>query len=226
MRSTIGLLLFASVALVRTAAAQPPGAVYLQGGLTLNHQAGDTGTVPETYVTAPGGTTLGWLAGGGVTVAPSASLGVEWSSTGTMEATEPSRYGATYTEERRDRFVIVEARLVFRPSRSLAIEPMAGLAFTFAEASSQVTYSDPLFPRPPQPVVHHQLDVGIGPAFGCDVRIGGRVAVVPAVRIIRSAVDGGRYDETSDSSVDIVSIYPGGYPAWTTRASIALRVGL
>jgi hypothetical protein len=160
-----------------------------------------------------------------VEIAGRAGVGVEWSSTGTMKATEPSRYFTTYMEERRDRFLILEGRLVLHVARMLTIEPLAGLAFTFPEASSRAVYTDPTLPRPAQPVVHHLLNVGVGPAFGCDLRIGGRVAVVPGVRIIRSAIDSGRYDDTSPGDVDITSIYPGGYPEWTTRGSIAVRVG-
>lgn len=209
------------------ASAQPaPTQVYVQGGVTLNRQAGDSGTTYETYVAAPGGTTFGWLAGGGVQVNDKLALGVEWSSTGTMKATEPSRYFTTFIEERRDRFLIVDARALLNLSRAVAVEPMAGLAFTFPEASTQPLYTDPTFPRPAQPVINHGLNVGIGPALGVDVKIGGRVAVVPSFRVIRSAITGGRYDETSDTSTDIVSIYPGGYPKWTTRASVSVRVGL
>jgi hypothetical protein len=216
-----------AVMLAAVASAQPQHAqVYIQGGLTLNDQDGDSGTTPETYVTAPGGTTLGWLAGGGVQIGGRGSIGVEWSSTGTMKATEPSRYFTTYIEERRDRFLIVEGRIVLGASRIVAVEPMVGLALTFPEASSRAVYTDPTFPRPDQPVIHHRLDVGIGPAFGADVRIGGRVAVVPSFRIIRSAIAGGRYDETSDVATDIESIYPGGYPKWTTRGAVAVRIGL
>jgi hypothetical protein len=225
MRRRIWSCLLAMLALPGTVSAQPSRAtVYVQGGIALNRQAGDSGTTPETYVTAPGGTTLGWLAGGGVEIAGRASLGVEWSATGTMTATEPSRYFTTFMEERRDRLLVVEGRWRLSLSPSLAIEPMAGLVVTFPTASSRAVYTDPLFPRPEQPAIHHRLDRGVGPAFGADVRVGRRVAVVPAVRVFRSAISGGRYDDTSDAHVEIGSIYPGGYPTWTLRGSVALRV--
>ena len=50
--------------------------------------------------------------------------------------------------------------------------------------------------------------------------------LVPSVRLLRTAVSNGRYDDSSSSPrVDIGSIYPGGYPGWTLRAGAAVRVG-
>jgi len=228
MRIGVLIWVIALLGVASAAQAQSPGAaLYLEGGATLNHQSGDSGTTSVTYVTAPGGTTFGWLVGGGVGIGRHASVAVEFSSTGTMTATEPSRYFITYQESRRDRFLIAGVRFVLPASRVLAFEPVAGLAITFAEASSQATYTDPTFPRPAESTVTHDLNPGVGPAFGCDVRVGGgRGAVVPGVRVIRSAIAAGRYDDRNSSSdVDITSIYPGGYPEWTTRASVAVRLG-
>ena len=227
MRISVGMWVIALLGLANAAQGQPPSdRLYLEGGATLNHQSGDSGTTYETYVTAPGGTTLGWLVGGGVGIGRRASVAVEYSSTGTMTATEPSRYFTTFQETRRDRFLIVGVRYVMPASRVLAFEPMAGLAITFTEASSQAIYTDPFSPRPAGPKVTHDLNPGVGPAFGCDVRVGGgRVAVVPGFRIIRSAISSGRYDDiNSPGDREISSIYPGGYPEWTTRASVAVRV--
>ena len=227
MRISVAMSVIALLGLASAARGLAPrAALYLEGGATLNHQAGDSGTTSETYVTAPGGTTFGWLVGGGVAIGKRASVSVEFSSTGTMTATEPSRYFTTFEETRRDRFLIAGVRYVMPASRVLAFEPMAGLAITFAEASSQATFTDPFSPHRPDPGVTHDLNPGFGPAFGCDVRVGGgRVAVVPGVRIIRSAISTGRYDDTySPSDREISSIYPGGYPEWTTRASVAVRV--
>ena len=69
-----------------------------------------------------------------------------------MTATEPSRYFTTFQETRRDRFLIVGVRYVMPASRVLAFEPMAGLAITFAEASSGDLHR-PFFPRPAGPKV-------------------------------------------------------------------------
>ena len=228
MRISVAMWVIALLGLASAARGQPPRAtLYLEGGANLNHQSGDSATRSETYVTAPGGTTFGWLVGGGVGIGRHASVAVEFSSTGTMTATEPSRYFITYQEARRDQFLIVGVRFVLPASRVLAFEPMAGLAITYSEATSQAIYTDPTIPRPAEPKVTHDLNPGVGPAFGCDVRLGGgRVAVVPGVRVVRSAISTGRYDDSNTSSeVDITSIYPGGYPEWTIRASVALRVG-
>ena len=228
MRITVAMWVIALLGLASVAHAQPAsGTIYLEGGATLSHQSGDSGTVHETYVSAPGGTTLGWLVGGGVGIGRRASVAVEFSSTGTMAATESSRYFTTYEESRRDRFLIAGVRFSLSASDALVFEPVVGLAITFAEASSQAIYTDPFSQRPADVKVTHDLNPGVGPAFGLDVCLGsGRVAVVPGVRIIRSAISSGRYDDSSGSSdVDISSIYPGGYPAWTTRASVVARVG-
>ena len=108
MRISVAMGIIALLGLASAARAQAPRAtLYLEGGATLNHQSGDSGTTYETYVTAPGGTTLGWLVGGGVGIGRRASVAVEFSSTGTMTATEPSRYFTTFQETRRDRFLIV-----------------------------------------------------------------------------------------------------------------------
>src|SRR3954467_9035105 len=106
MRTMVAMWVIAFLGLAAGARGQtesPP--FYVQGGATLNHQAGDSGTVQETYVAAPGGTTFGWLIDGGVRIASRASVAVEFSSTGAMTATEPSRYFITYEESRRDRFL-------------------------------------------------------------------------------------------------------------------------
>lgn len=206
-------------------AQQTPGAVYVQAGLAVPWQSGATGTSPVTYVTAPGGMSVGWLAAAGVWVAPRAHVHAELSTTGWMRATEPSRYFTTYEEARRDRFLTMGVSVALPVARSLSIEAMGGVVLTFNESTSQAVSTDPTAPRPPTPVVVHDLDTGVGPALGSDVRIGGgRITVVPSFRLMRTAIGAGRYDDTSPSSVDIESIYPGGYPSWTLRSAVAVRV--
>ena len=51
------------------------------------------------------------------------------------------------------------------------------------------------------------------------------IAVLPSFRLMHSGAAGGRYDEFSEPR-DITSVYPGGYPEWTLRAGLALRVDL
>ncbi|MGC4082550.1 MAG: hypothetical protein QM736_10680 [Vicinamibacterales bacterium] len=196
----------------------------IEGGLGFAWQDGPSGTHATTYVTAPGGRTLGWVVGASARVAPRLSVAAELSSTGMMRATEPSRYFTTYEEERRDRVL----SLVLRPSiplrRWLAIEPSAGVAVTFAGAWSRAVRTDPLALVAPDPRIQHRLDRGVGLALGVDARLGsGRLALVPAWRLLGTGIDSGRYDDTSSDAVDIASIYPGGYPSRTLRMDVKVR---
>lgn len=217
------LLLFVPV----RAGAQEAGSTYVFGGAGLNHQEGPTGETPSTYVTAPGGTTIGWLAGGGVFLTPHLAIDAEVSSTGWMTATEPSRYGYTYHEERRDRFLTLGARFAF-PAGAVAIEPVAGVVFTKAEAWTQ-TELDRSQVSPVQgievgPRFEHLLDTGFGIMAGLDVRIGGRhFALQPSFRLMQTAIDSGEYADGAPPR-EISAIYPGGYPGWTFRGGVAVRV--
>ena len=96
------------------------------------------------------------------------------------------------------------------------------------EAWSQVDYVtvSALPPPPPGPRLSHDLATSFGPAFGLDAGIGsGRLSVVPSFRLLRTAVSTGRYDDTPDSpSNEIGSIYPGGYPEWTLRPGVSVRL--
>jgi hypothetical protein len=220
---TVFLLLF----LPPGASAQETGSTYLFGGAGVNHQEGPTGESPSTYVTAPGGTTIGWLAGGGVFVTPQLAIDAELSSTGWMRATEPSRYGYTYNEERRDRFLTLGARFAF-PAGTVAIEPVAGVVFTKAEAWTQADLDrSQVSPSPGidvGPRFEHELDTGFGIMAGLDVRIGGRhFAVQPSFRVMQTGIDSGEYADGAPPR-EISAIYPGGYPGWTFRGGVALRV--
>lgn len=225
MRGTLVLAAIAALLSSSAAAQTPPDRASIEGGVGLSYQSGATGTTYVTYVTAPGGRTVGWVGGGAVRLGAGAMVSAEFSSTGMMRATEPSRYFTTYEEERRDRTLAVGVRYAFAPRPWVAVEPSAAIAFTFAQAWSRAVYTDPVALRPPQPRIRHVLDTGIGPAFGVDLRLGAsRLALVPSVRLIRTAVSNGRYDDASTSpEVEISSIYPGGYPRWTTRADLKLR---
>src|SRR5438309_12006955 len=69
------------------ASAQHPGQVYISGGATLEHQEGVSDTF-QAKVVAPGGTTLGWTAGGGVFLTRSISIEAGVQRTGQMDAFE------------------------------------------------------------------------------------------------------------------------------------------
>lgn len=210
------------------ASAQERGDIYAVGGLAVTHQQGPSGESPETYVTAPGGTTRGWLIGGGVFVASAVALDVEVSSTGWMESRQPSRYFMTFNEHRRDRFIAIAARIPWPRTGRVRIEPVAGVVFTRPEAWGQ-TERDTYWLMPPQrleiePRQDRGLGTGVGVAAGADLRLGGRhAAVLPSFRLMQSGVSGGRYDDSSEPR-DLGSVYPGGYPKWTMRWGVALRV--
>jgi hypothetical protein len=202
------------------------GTVYVEGGAIFPYQSGAADEQSVTYVTAPGGLTFGWAIGGGVQVGRRASIHAELASTGSMTAREPSRYGMVFNEERRDRFLSIGLRLALPVSAVVHLEPFAGIVATFPEAWSQVDYVPigALPPPPPAPRVSHDLETSLGPAFGLDARIGSRaVSVVPSFRLLRTAVSSGRYDDTSPP-VEISSIYPGGYPEWTVRPGVSVRL--
>jgi hypothetical protein len=211
-----------------SAAQTNAGTVYVEGGAVFPYQSGATGEESVTYVTAPGGLTAGWAVGGGVYVSNRASLHAELASTGMMTAREPSRYGMVFNEERRDRFLSIGLRLALPVSTVIQLEPFAGIVVTFPEAWSQVDYVPigALPPPPPAPRVSHDLETSLGPAFGLDAGIGsGAVSVVPSFRLLRTAVSRGRYDDTGNSPPrEIAAIYPGGYPEWTLRPGVSLRL--
>ena len=211
----------------RAFAQTPSRGAFVEGGFQVFRQPGPSGTTAaQTYVTAPGGSTAGWSAGGGVTVGGHTSLFVEWATTGWMKAIEPSRYSITYHEARRDRFFTVAARYALDIGPRVALEPMAGIVFTTEEATSEAEYTDPIVPRPSGPLVTHKLNTGIGPVVGADVRLGtSRLSFVPSFRMIRNGITKGRYDDTAGSpEVEVESIYPGGYPSWTTRVGAQVRL--
>ena len=205
-----------------------PGSIYAIGGIGLSRQAGPSGTSPQTYVAAPGGRTRGWLIGGGIFVASAMSVEGEFSSTGLMAAREPSRYGMTYNEERRDRFVSLAARFYLPRGARVRVEPVVGMVVTHPEAWSQTEYY--MYWLTPQQFVvkaprqQHRLDTNVGMTFGCDVRIGGRrAALLPYFRMSDTGVSHGSYDGSSPHR-EIGALYPAGYPKWTLRSGVALRV--
>ena len=221
-RTGTGWLLAAAltVAGVTGAAAQErPGAVYAHGGVTIAHQDGAADGESQIYITAPGGTTAGWMAGGGVFVARHISIEGEWASSGTMTAREPSRYGLTYIEERRDRMLGVALRIHTWPAGSVDVEPVAGVAAVAHDRWSTTETSRPWLPAGQDVDVGPRIryDTVTGAAFVCgvDVRIGGsRFAVVPGFRA--RAVARGE---------DLMAYYPGGLPRWTVGVGVAARVG-
>lgn len=202
-------------------AQERPGSIgsgYVQGGITLDHQRGVSGETDQLYVAAPGGTTLGWIVLGGVFIGAGLSIEGELASTGVMSAREPSRYGMTFNEDRRDRFFGVNMRFHVPANRSVHLEPLAGLAFVQHQRWSQTEYFQYWLTPQQQtivgPRVRDDLPARLGLTAGLDVRVGGRhMAVVPSFRF-----------RMAEIGEDIVSAYPGGLPRWTISAGVAARV--
>jgi hypothetical protein len=200
------------------AAQERPGAVYVLGGVTVSHQDGAASGDSQIYITAPGGTTAGWTIGGGLFVARHLSIEGEWSWSGMMTAREPSRYGMTYVEERRDRVLGVMVRIHTRPAGRIDIEPVAGVAAVAHDRWSTTETNRPWLP-PDQavevgPRIRYDTVTEAAFAGGVDVRIGsGRVAVVPGFRV-RAATRG----------EDLMAYYPGGFPRWSIGGGVCVRV--
>lgn len=194
------------------------GSVHLAAGLAWPHQDGATGEASQTYVTSPGGTTLGWTIGGGVFVTRLVSIDAELAGTGVMRAREPSRYGMTFNEERRDRLLTVAVRFRLSLGAAVSLEPLAGAAVRWGERWSQVERVRPWLPSGQQleigPRVHETLPARAGLTLGLDARIGGRrIAAVPSLRV--------HYAPESD---ELNWVYPGGSSEWTIAPGIALRM--
>jgi hypothetical protein len=208
----------AALASARAQAQERTGSSYVIAGSTFSRQEGVTGETSVTYVTAPGGTTSGWTVAAGVFVSRGLSLEGEVSSTGMMRAREPSRYGMTFNEERRDRFFGVNARFHVPLSGRVCLEPMAGFVVIRHERWSQTEYLQ-YWLTPQQtsivgPRVREDLPTRTGLSAGADLRLGGEhLALVPSFRV-----------RVADLGEEIVSAYPGGFPRWTISPGISARI--
>jgi hypothetical protein len=225
MRSVVPQLLAASALLVileRPALAQEEaGTFYVLGGIAFPHQEGVSGEVSVTYVTAPGGTTLGWSAGAGVFARSGVSIEGEVFSTGMMTAREPSRNFTTYNEERRDRFIGGSVRFHVRSRSSVHLEPVAGLCLIRHEGwvtSERVVF----FPQEHveiSPRFAKNLPESLGVTAGADLRIGGRhFALMPSFRFVRQLAGG------TEGDFNLGSNYPGGYPLVTFSGGVVARI--
>jgi hypothetical protein len=192
---------------------------YAVGGIVSTRQSGPTGESPQTYDTAPGGATIGWLIGIGAFVTPVVSVEFEISSTGIMTAREPSRYGMTFNEERRDRFFSGVVRFHAPVGRIIDLEPVAGFSVARSESWSQTEYFRFwLLPQQQlvvEPRVANASVLRFGWVAGADLRIGGRhVAILPSFRWCRTG-DG----------LSKQPHYPGGFPTSMMRAGAGLSIG-
>jgi hypothetical protein len=204
------------------AAQQSPGDIYATAGVAFPHQAAlDPGSAPP--FPAPGGTTVGWLVGGGVLLPAQFALEVELSRTGTMHSSHQGRHDTGEIATRRDWFLSFGLKKYFGPS-TFRIEPIGGVVLVGDEGTYQTTLRSVFSSRG-----YYPLDWVPGVMFGVDFRIGGsRVAITPGLRYAFTAVPAGE---------DCVIAFSGEplcredaqrwmflHPRWTQRPSVALRV--
>ena len=218
---TCALMLVAWVA--AAAAQQSPGDVYATAGVTFPYQAAlDPGSAPP--FPAPGGTTVGWLVGGGVALPSQLAFEVEVSRTGTMHSSHTGRHDTSQTATRRDWFLSLGLKRSFGRSSTLRFEPIAGVVFVGDEG----TYEAALGPSSYRG--YYPLDWVPGVMFGADLRIGGRrIAFTPGVRFAFTGVPTGQdclinsrsgQPECSEDAQRWMFLHP----RWTRRPSVALRV--
>jgi len=222
MRFLLCLIAFAATSVIandQVQAQERPGSFYSTAGVTFSHQHGVSGETYQTYVAAPGGTSRGWIVAGGAFIGRGLSLEGEIESTGIMSAREPSRYGQTFNEDRRDVFFGANVRFHGPSGSPVHLEPLIGFTVVRREGWSQ-RESFKYWLTPQQELVvdarwPHDLPNGVGLTAGLDLRVGSRhLAFVPRFRIRFASVGN-----------DFVSAYPStGLPKWTVSSGISGRV--
>lgn len=150
-----------------------------------------------------------------------------------MRSRQEGRGGSVQVSDRRDRFVSLGLKGHLLVHRLVFVEPVGGVVLILpgdtAMQTSQFTTSGALTRSQ---LEWADLKPDIGLMFGADLRIGGRhVAVVPGLRIAYTNVsDGTRYltgfrgDTLSFGEEPVSRIFQGGYPKWTSRPSLSIRV--
>jgi hypothetical protein len=228
------LLACGVLVLAADVAAQDRGAVYVNAGGSFPHQAAPGGGTKPPFA-APGGNTIGWLVGGGVFLSPKMSIEGELSSTGVMKSTQSGR-DFVEVASRRDRFVSLGVKGHVPSRTGVRVEPVGGIVLTLPGDASMDTSQYRPTPSGPQLVSstigYADLARHLGFMFGADVRIGGRhLALVPGVRIAytnvthgTSYVRGFSGDLINLGDRDMSSIFDGGYPKWTQRATLSLNM--
>ena len=218
-RTTLYVVCVMMSATLDAAAQEPPGTVYVTGGVSFPRQAALEAGSPPPFA-APGGTTVGWLAGGGVFLPSHLSIEVEASRTGEMRSRQAGRHDTSEIGTRRDWFVSfgLKARL---PASAVRVEPVAGIVLVGNEGtySSFSGASRGYFPVAWNP----------GVMFGVDVRLGGRhFAVVPGIRFTFTGVPVGTDCIIGFSGAPLCTEdqprWQYYYPRWTQRPSVALGV--
>jgi hypothetical protein len=206
---------------VEAAAAQgSPGSVYVIAGASFPHQAAlQTGSPPP--FAAPGGSTVGWLVGGGVFLTSQLSFEVEASRTGVMRASQRGRHDTSEVSSRRDRFLFFGLKAHPWRSSNFRVEPTAGIVLVGDEGTFSSFSGDRrgYFPLAWVP----------GVMFGMNFRIGGRrLAFIPGLRFAFTGVPRGAECDISFSGTPVcregAERWQYHHPRWTQRPDVALSV--
>ena len=203
-------------------AQQSAGDVYVTAGASVPHQRALEAPSAPPFA-APAGTTVGWLAGGGIFVSPTLSVEAEVSPTGTMHASQSGRHATSEVSTRRDWIVSLGLKKHLWQAATVGLEPIAGVVL-LGDEGTYVAGLGASSSRGYYPLVWVP-----GVMFGADIRIGrDRVAFIAGLRFAYTAVPTGS---------DCVMTFSGRpecfgdgqrwqyhHPQWTQRPSAALRV--
>jgi hypothetical protein len=204
-------------------AQQSAGDIYATVGVSLPYQAElDSPSAPP--FPAPGGMTVGWLAGGGVFLPSAFSLEVELSRTGTMTSSHTGRHDTGESATRRDWFLSIGLKKHVDLSPTFGVEPIAGLALAGDEGTYEATFRSTFSHRG-----YYPIDWVTGVMFGADFRIGsGRVAFTPGFRVAFTGVPTGQdcliLPSGGSECRDEAQRWEFRHPRWTLRPAAALRV--
>ena len=208
-------------------AQESAGDIYATGGVSFPYQAAlDPGSAPP--FPAPGGITVGWLAGGGVFLPSAFSLEVEVSRTGTMTSSHGGRHYTAQSATRRDWFLSIGLKKHFGRSSPLRVEPIVGLVLVGDEGTYVNTYGSP-FGTETRYRGYYPIDWVRGVMGGVDFRIGGRrIAFTPGFRFAFTEVPTGedclRRPSGDSECRDESERWKYRHPQWTFRPAAALRV--
>lgn len=168
------------------AAAQTPGTVSISAGVVTTSQSGVVDQEFQVYTGSPGGVTTSWAAGVDIALPRGLALGIGVTPTGLMTSRQPSRYGMTFNEDRRDLFVDAFVHGHVRAARSFALEPLAGVTVAHRRHWSQTEYRKYYLLPEEQILVGPRVEgtslTSVGALVGLQLAIGtARFAVVPSV---------------------------------------------
>jgi hypothetical protein len=210
--------------------------VRITAGASFPQQAEPDEGLTRPPFSAPGGDSIGWLAGASVRISRGLSVEGELSRTGTM-ASEQTGRGFVERSEGRNWFVSGGLKGHVPVARVVTLEPVGGIVFvrgrvTFEDFRFQTTFpgGQPVTELVPSGSGYVELDWTPGVMFGLDVRIGGpRLAVVPGLRFAFTGIPNGSRCVIGFAGDPICSgseqqFFDGFYPRWTQRPSVALAI--